>query len=113
MAGHMLDATASLKCPHGGKVKIVVVHRLARAGGALLATTKDKFTVIDCPFQIPAVVPIPSPCMTVRWLVPDLLVTAGKAATLSQSSLGICYSAQQAPQGLVIIKSTQSKVTSK
>src|SRR5262245_34835004 len=112
MAGHMLNVTSLLTCPHGGQVQIVPADLRAQAGGAPLATANDVFTVIGCPFQIPAVVPIPSPCVIVRWVLTDLRIKAGGARTLSQASQGICYSAQQAPQGPVMIRNTQQKVSS-
>jgi hypothetical protein len=113
MAGNMLHATASLQCPHGGKVQIVPSHPCTTLGGVPIATANDTFTVLGCPFQIPATPPIPSPCVTVRWVVTDLLVQANSAPTLSQSSQGMCYSAQQAPQGPVVIQNTQPMVSSK
>src|SRR5262249_12845064 len=111
MAGHTLNMAASLQCPHGGKVQIVPSHPLTTVENASIATANDTFTVIGCPFQIPAAVPIPSPCVTVRWVVKDTLVKANNAATLSQSSQGICYSAQQVPQGPVVIAQTQAMVS--
>ena len=112
MAGNTLSIAASLKCPHGGKVQIVPSNPLTTVDHASIATVNDTFIVIGCPFQIPAVVPIPSPCLTVRWVVTDTLVKVNNALTLSRSSQGICYSVQQAPQGPVVIESTQSKVSS-
>jgi hypothetical protein len=48
----------------------------------------------------------------VQWTVTDLQVKSG-AATLSQSSQGMCISAMQAPQGAVVIAETQQKVSSR
>jgi hypothetical protein len=112
MAGNALTITASLQCPHGGTVQITPSNLRATAGGAALATANDVFTVVGCPFQLPTVPPIPSPCVTVQWLVTDLRVKAGSAPTLSLSSQGLCYSALQVPQGPVVIESAQPKVSS-
>src|SRR5262245_52579785 len=111
MAGNALTTAASLQCPHGGTVQIIPTNLRATAGAAL-ATANDGFVVVGCPFQLPTVPPIPSPCVTVRWTVTDLRVKANNAATLSQSSQGMCYSATQIPQGPVVIASTQEKVSS-
>jgi len=112
MAGNTLNIAASLKCPHKGTVQIVPSNPLTTVDEASIATVDDTFTVIGCPFQIPVVVPIPSPCVTVRWTVTDERVKVNNAATLSRSSQGICYNAQQAPQGPVVIEETQSVVLS-
>jgi hypothetical protein len=111
MAGGMLNISSSLQCPHGGMVQIVPSNPGFMVGGAPIATANDTFIVTGCPFQIPATPPIPSPCVTVRWMVTDLRMNAGGAPTLSQSSQGLCYSAAQVPQGPVVIAATQAKVT--
>jgi len=112
MAGGMLTIASSLKCPHGAPVQITASNPGTTAGGAAIVTAKDNFTVIGCPFQLPTVPPTPSPCVTVLWLLTDLKVSANQAPTLSQSSLGLCFSALQLPQGPVVIEATQTKVTS-
>ncbi len=112
MAGHSLTTTASLQCPHGGSVQIISTNQQASAEGPPLALATDTFVVSGCPFQIPAVVPIPSPCVTVRWLVPDTRVTVNGQPTLSRSSVGLCLSPAQVPQGPVLIVNTQATVQS-
>ncbi len=112
MAGPSVTVAATLQCPHGGTVQIISANQRAKAGGAPLALATDTFTIVGCPFQIPATPPIPSPCVTVQWLVTDLRGKANGSATLSQSSTGICLSAAQIPQGPVIIVSTQTGVSS-
>src|SRR5689334_13270692 len=109
MAGNTLNTNAVLQCPHGGKVQIVSSNLRAKAGGASIATATDTFIVSGCPFQLPTTPPTPSPCVTVQWTTTDLKVKANSAAALSQSSQGLCFSAMQAPQGPVLISSTQPK----
>ena len=113
MAGNSLTTAATLQCPHGGTVSIVSANSKATAAGAPLALASDTFTIAGCPFQIPAVVPIPSPCLTVQWLVPDASVTVNGTPTLSMSSAGLCLSAAQVPQGPVVIQSAQPNVSSR
>jgi hypothetical protein len=93
-------------------VKIISSNTRGRADGTFLATAADTFVVTGCPFQIPAVVPIPSPCVTVRWLVPDTRVKVNGSPTLSRSSVGLCLSAAQVPQGPVLIINTQTRTQS-
>jgi hypothetical protein len=83
-----------------------------KAAGAPLALATDTFIVAGCPFQIPAAVPIPSPCVSVQWILPDLRDKVNSTPTLSQSSVGLCLSAAQVPQGPVIVVSTQTRVSS-
>ena len=110
MAGGLLTVASSLQCPHGAAVVIVPANPVVQAAGAPLALATDTFIVLGCPFQLPTVPPLPSPCITVRWVVTNLAITAGRAATLDQSSQGICYSALNVPQGPVLIVSTQLQV---
>jgi len=112
MAGNAITTMSSLQCPHGGTVTIVSANARVSAGGAQLALATDTFTIAGCPFQIPAVVPIPSPCVTVQWIVTDMKNSVGGAPTLSTSSVGLCLSATQIPQGPVVIAATQPMVSS-
>jgi hypothetical protein len=111
MAGNTLTELSTLQCPHGGTVTIVSSNENTQAGSGAIATMTDTFTIVGCPFQIPATPPIPSPCVTVQWLVTDMRVKANGNATLSQSSVGLCLSAAQIPQGPVIISATQPEVS--
>jgi hypothetical protein len=112
MAGNSLNTTAQLLCPHGGLVQIISANARVRAVGAPVALLTDTFIVSGCPFQIPATPPIPSPCVFVRWVMPDMRVRVNGTFTLSQSSVGICQSAAQVPQGLVSVVATQTRVKS-
>jgi hypothetical protein len=107
MPAPALNVNAVLMCPHGGKVTIVPTSSVL-FDGAPVALGTDAFSVAGCAFTLPG--PKPSPCVTVRWESTDKKVTVGGVATLSQTSSGICYSAEQAAQGPVIITSTQAKV---
>jgi hypothetical protein len=77
-----------------------------------MVTNTDTFTVVGCPFQIPAAVPIPSPCVRVQWLISDMRVKVNSTPTLSQSSTGLCLSAAGVPQGPVMIVNSQGRVRS-
>lgn len=115
MAGHLLTTQTTMQCPHGGQVQAVSSNTEVAAGsGAFVLRMNDAFTVSGCPFQIPAPSgTIPSPCVRVQWTVADASVKAGQQATLSEGSVGVCYSAQQAPQGNVVVVSTQTRASSR
>ncbi|MFC8095399.1 hypothetical protein [Streptomyces sp. NPDC057301] len=111
MSGHTLTTASVLICPHGGQVRITAAAARVTIAGAAVATTADTFAVTGCPFQIPAVVPVPSPCVRVQWLVPDLTARAGGAATVSRGSAGVCLAATGVPQGPVGVVAVQPLVS--
>jgi hypothetical protein len=112
MAGAAITTTTALVCPHGGTVTIVSGNTRAAAVSGQLALSTDTFTIVGCPFQIPAVVPIPSPCVRVQWVLPDLMDAAGAGFTLSATSVGVCLSPAQLPQGKVQLAANQAAISS-
>jgi hypothetical protein len=109
MAGHSINVTSSLRCPHNGMVRILSTNAQTRANGAFMASTTDTFIIVGCPFHIGTT---PSPCVTVRWLVPDSRVRINGSQTLSRSSAGICLNSAKFPQGPVVVVSSQTRVQS-
>jgi hypothetical protein len=107
--GGLLTTASVLMCPHGGTVSAVTSNTRANAGGAPLVRVSDTFIIAGCPFTLPG--PVPSPCVSVQWVSPDARSQAGGAFTLSEASVGLCLAATQAPQGTVLITSTQPQVT--
>lgn len=113
MAGDTLNINSSLSCPHGGTVQIISANARVKVDDAFAALASDQFVISGCPFQIPAPSgTIPSPCLTVKWILTDLRAKVNSTATLSKTSVGLCQNAQQAPQGPVVINSTQARVKS-
>ena len=110
MSGYSLNTQSQLMCPHGGQVQIISSNTSTKSQQAPNATMSDTFLVTGCPFTLPG--PKPSPCIEVRWLVPDTRVKINGNLTLSQTSTGMCFSAEQIPQGPVIIMNTQLRVQS-
>lgn len=109
MSGNALTAAAALQCPHGGQIRATPSNTRAR-GDAYLLTSGDAFTVAGCAFTLPP--GTPSPCLSVRWIVSDLRVTAG-SPTLSETAAGMCLSGANVPQGPVSVVSTQRRVTTR
>ncbi len=108
MAGHTLNVNSTLMCPHGGSVSIISANTRVKVDSAYAALATDQFVVSGCPFQIPVGVgTIPSPCLTVQWIVTDLRVKVNSTPTLSRSDVGLCMSGAQIPQGPVVIANTQ------
>jgi hypothetical protein len=105
-----LTTASSLSCPHGGTVSISSSNATTDAAGSKIVTISDTFTISGCAFTLPG--PKPSPCVRVQWVVPDVRVRVGGVPTLSQTSVGVCISADSIPQGPVVVSSTQPKVVS-
>ena len=109
MAGNTLNISSVLMCPHGGSVQIISTNTRVKVAGAPAALATDQFLIVGCPFIIGLV---PSPCVTVRWILTDMRTKVNSTFTLSMSSVGLCQNAAQVPQGPVIIVNTQPRVKS-
>ncbi|HET9060622.1 MAG TPA: hypothetical protein VFN61_11930 [Acidimicrobiales bacterium] len=94
--GVLLNAQASLMCPHGGTVTVVPAQTAALAGGEPVLTSADAFIVAGCPFNISGT---PSPCVSVQWASTCTAGTASGLPALSTESMGLCTAATSAPQG--------------
>ncbi|MBV9787380.1 MAG: hypothetical protein JOZ51_04370 [Chloroflexi bacterium] len=114
MPGSVLTTQSQMQCPHGGRVQATSSNTKVSAGtGAYVLRMNDTFTIVGCPYQMPAPSgTVPSPCMRVQWLIADRRTQAGQQPTLSETSVGLCFSAQQVPQGNVKVVSTQGKAKS-
>jgi len=105
--GKLLTTGSSLACPHGGTVSAVSSNTRTKAGDFVLRSS-DTFTIAGCGFSLPAG---PHPCMTVQWIVAALRTKVLGDAVLTSDSVGLCTAADQAPQGTVLINSTQTKAS--
>jgi len=112
MAGQSITTASTLMCPHGGTVSITSSNTSVNAQGGALALMTDTFTISGCPFQIPAPSgTVPSPCLTVQWVVSDMRNTVNGVPTLSSSSVGLCLSGTMIPQGPVSVVSADQQVS--
>jgi hypothetical protein len=103
----LLTVASVLMCPHGGLVTVSPASTRATAGSPIICGS-DTFIVAGCAFNIAGV---PSPCVSVNWMVTATRVQSGGALALNESSVGLCVAATQAPQGPVQIQSTQPSVS--
>jgi hypothetical protein len=104
MSPPFLTAASVMMCPHGGTVTGTPSATKAVIDAPVL-TVSDTFLIAGCAFTLPPAVP--SPCVSVQWSGPSVNVTHGGAPALTAASIGLCLAATQAPQGSVIIASTQ------
>jgi hypothetical protein len=101
----LLTTASVLMCPHGGTVTIISQNTVTKAT-AVVALESDSFLIAGCAFA-PVV---PHPCVRVEWQVTAQKVMVNGKAVLNEASVGLCLAADNAPQGTVIINSTQSLV---
>lgn len=105
----MLTTAATVMCPHGGTVQLSTANSTVTADRAAVCLVSDRHSVTGCPFTLPS--GTPSPCVSVQWSAPATRSTVGGAAPLLQTSVGLCVSGAQVPQGPAVVASTQSAVT--
>jgi uncharacterized Zn-binding protein involved in type VI secretion len=103
----LLTASSSMMCPHGGMVMATPGSTRASAGAPILRGS-DTFTIAGCAFAPGGA---PHPCVSVNWVSTATRVKHGGALGLNQSSVGLCIAGDQAPQGTVLISSTQSRAS--
>lgn len=108
MPGPIYHVGATATCPHGGQVSTVSSNLRVQVMGAAAATMADKSLVAGCAFTLPSTTP--SPCLTVKWLVPATRVKVMGQPVLLQTSSSQCLGPTQAPQGPAIVTVNQTRV---
>ncbi len=102
----ILTTLSTLQCPHGGQVMLSTSNTLTQVDGGYFLLLTDLHTVVGCPFTVG---PKVQPCLTVQWLVGATQTKVSQIPVLLQNSVGLCFSAEQIPQGPPIVLQTQSK----
>lgn len=100
MPGPLLELNTPIQCPHGAKANHVPAQVRVLIGGAPALTVGDAGLVAGCPFTLPN--GKPSPCVTIQWTAPAVRVKLSGQPALVASSIGLCKSPEQAPQGPAI-----------
>src|ERR1700755_2282982 len=105
MPSPILTTASTIMCPHGGSVTLTTSNTIAKVQGAPMLLVSDLHTVSGCPFVLPSA--MPSPCMTVQWLMGAIQTNVNGVPVLLQTSVGLCISASQVPQGPPMIVNVQ------
>jgi hypothetical protein len=105
--GYILDAGATITCPHGGQVTVTPRSTKVHLGGKPPLLVDDTAVVAGCAFNVSGA---PSPCLRVQWLLPATKVTAESSPVLLSSSVGLCLNAGGAPQGTALVSGFQTRV---
>ncbi|MFG2550442.1 hypothetical protein [Streptomyces sp. NPDC048581] len=108
-SGSLLDASAVIGCPHGGRVTAASSPSGGvRIAGAAVATAAHSYVVTGCPHTVNGV---PTPCVTVRWTAGGTGITVDGAAVLLDTAAAECFTAAFVPQGPPVVQAAQRKVT--
>jgi hypothetical protein len=104
----ILTTASTIQCPHGGSVTLTTANQVVKIDSSPALLETDVHTISGCPFQIPIGTGTkPSPCVTVRWSAAATKTKVNQIGVLLQTSVGLCSSAEQAPQGTAIIAQVQ------
>ena len=111
MPGNVLTISSTVQCPHGGSAILTTANTKLMVDCVPALLESDVHSVAGCPFQSPVGVGTkPSPCIRIEWSGGAVQMQVNGVGVLIQSSVGLCYSPEGAPQGPAIIVNTQMKV---
>ncbi len=110
MAGHVLTTASAVMCTHGGQATLFTSNSKVLAQGAPALLETDVHPVAGCPFTVG---PKYSPCVRIEWSAGSKQVTVGGTPVLTRSSIGKCFGAEGAVQGVATVVNTQPKVSAR
>jgi hypothetical protein len=102
----LLTATSTVMCPHAGQALLLTTNTEALVDGAPALLESDVHPVVGCTFFSG---PTYMPCVVIRWSAGAVQTKVHGVPVLLQSSVGVCYNALQAPQGVAIVVQTQTR----
>lgn len=106
----VLTTNGTVICPHGGSVSLSTSQSDVEAEGGKVILTSDEHSISGCPFQIPAGPSTkPQPCVKVKWVQGTAQAKVNDTAIVNQASVGLCYSAEEIPQGPAVIVNAASQ----
>lgn len=105
--GFLLDAGATITCPHAGTASMTPRITKVKLGGQPPLVVDDVVTITGCSLNISGA---PSPCLQVQWQMPALRVKVESSAVLLDTSVGLCVNAASAPQGTALVSGFQTRV---
>ncbi|MEO7336563.1 MAG: hypothetical protein ABIV63_08280 [Caldimonas sp.] len=102
----LLTTTSTVLCPHAGQALLVTTNTEALIDGAPALLATDVHPVVGCTFWSG---PTYMPCVSIRWSGGTTQAALHGVPLLLQSSIGVCYNALQAPQGVAIVVQAQTR----
>jgi hypothetical protein len=109
----ILTTMSTILCPHGGSVALTTANTMVDIDGGKALLLTDQHSVSGCPFQVPIGTGTkPQPCVIVRWLgSASTQAKVNGTPVLLQTSTGLCFSAEQIPQGPPVVAAVQPRAT--
>lgn len=95
-------------CMHGGQAILFTSNTRLSIDGAHALLESDIHPVVGCPFTIG---PKYSPCIRIEWTAGSTQLAVNGTKVLVRTSVGKCFSAEGAIQGIANIVNTQMKAT--
>jgi hypothetical protein len=108
MPGNLLTTASTIMCPHGGRATLFTSNRKGIASGTPALLKSDIHPVVGCPFTVGLKY---SPCVKIKWSAGAGRVTVNKTSVLVKTSIGKCFNAEGALQGVATIVNTQTKAS--
>jgi hypothetical protein len=96
----VLTTGSQVQCPHGGQAMLITANAQARPSSGFALLESDVHPVAGCAFTIGAK---PSPCVRIEWSAGATKLTVGGTKVLLESSVGTCYSPENAAQGVALV----------
>jgi hypothetical protein len=111
MAGHILDAAATIQCSHAATAKLKASGARLLFGRIPAALVGDEASVVGCPFQVPVGTGTkPQPCVAISWTMPAKRVRSGGKFVLLNPSPSLCRSGEGIVQGAGNVLRQQMRV---
>jgi len=108
MPGKVLTTASTVQCPHGGQASLSTANSKASTMAGKILLESDIHTIAGCAFMIGTK---PSPCLRIEWKAGAVKVKVNQTAVLVESSVGLCYSPEGAPQGPATIVMADQKAS--
>src|ERR1700752_2798148 len=107
MPGTVLHLPARGSCPHAtGQMTLVTTNTRVMVGGQPAATTVDTATIAGCVFNVNGK---PQQCASVQWTPAARVKINGMPVVLNPGP-HVCQSADQVPNGPLVVTYCQSRV---
>jgi hypothetical protein len=104
MPGNIVHENAGITCPHCGQATVTPANQNVKVSGRTVVTVNDMYRVVGCTFTVGTK---PQPCVTVTWSPSALIRVHGQPVVLA-TAVGVCESAEKAPQGTATINFVQA-----
>ena len=102
----ILTTSSTVRCPHAGQALLVTANTEAVIDGAPALLVTDVHPVVGCTFAPGGNY---TPCVTIRWSAGATQTNVHDVPVLLQTSVGVCFNAAQAPQGMAIVAQVQQR----